>query len=222
MPKKSVPDTSSFDYATPYDIMVGAWTGHSILYDSKGVYQSSTPSILCIYWKEPGKVLRYFQEDMGAMEEFTAEHESSYAALIDTVQTRAFDLIIDPDSPKACFSSAESLIRVQGVESRPGTYLFHLEFPADPDEEGSQGGNYYNNQYFTNPNERHIIGPYVPKKIGPVLPQEYGDRAPKPSDFNSVIAQTFTRISYADIPASFKRFEEKHLKNLEKQAAKTA
>ena len=157
-------------------------------------------------------MLRYFQEDMGAMEEFAAEHLDHEQALFDTVQTRAFDLIIDPDSPKACFSSPESPIRVQGVESRPGTYLFHLDFPADPDDTGSQGGNYYNNQYFANPNERHIIGPYVPN----------GATALKPSDFNSVISQTFTRISYADIPTSFYRLEEKYLKNLENQAAKTS
>ncbi|MEM8665045.1 MAG: hypothetical protein AAGF49_13110 [Pseudomonadota bacterium] len=66
-------------------------------------------------------------------------------------------------------------VGVAGAESTPGTYLFHLTFPF---------GNYYNNQYFTTPNERRIIGPYVP--AGGVA-------------FSGVVAQTFTRISY-DVP----------------------
>ena len=199
---------SIFDYETPYDIMVGAWTGHSILYDSKGAYKFTGPSILSIYWKEPGKILRYFQEDMGNLDNIVARHEGHYP-VVDVIQTRAFDLHIDPKAPKACVSGPESAIRVQGAESRPDTYLFHLEFPA---EGKSPGGNYYNNQYFANPNERHIIGPYVPNV--------HADSATPASDFSSVIAQTFTRISYADIPAEFAALEKAHMENVEKEASK--
>lgn len=199
-----------FDYETPYDIMVGAWTGHSILYDNKGAYKFTGPSILSIYWKEPGKVLRYFQEDMGNLDSVIARHEGHYP-VVDVIETRAFDLHIDPASPKACVSGPESEIRVQGAESRPGTYLFHLEFPA---KGKSPGGNYYNNQYFVNPNERHIIGPYVPNK--------HADPSTPASDFSSVIAQTFTRISYSDIPAEFQALEKAYLENLKKAKSESS
>jgi hypothetical protein len=194
---------SVFDYASPYDIMVGAWTGHSILYDEKGEYKFTGPSILSIYWKEPGKILRYFQEDLGNLDSVIAQHEGHYP-LGDAVRTRAFDLHIDPKAPKTCVSGPDSAIRVQGTESRPGTYLFHLDFPA---EGKSPGGNYYNNQYFANPNERHIIGPYVPKK--------HADSSTPASDFSAVIAQTFTRISYDNIPREFQALEKAHLENVE-------
>lgn len=62
---------------------------------------------------------------------------------------------------------------MKGVETQPGTYLFHLSFPM---------GDYYNNQYFVGPNERHIIGPFVPASGG--------------REFTFAVAQTFTRISY--------------------------
>lgn len=201
-------DKTIYDYASPFDIMVGAWTGHSILYDDKGEYKFTGPSILAIYWKEPGKILRYFQEDMGNLDSVIARHEGHYAA-VDVIQTRAFDLHIDPKSPKACVSGPDSLIRVQGAESRPGTYLFHLEFPDTPH---SPGGNYYNNQYFANPNERHIIGPFVPNT--------HKDPKTPASDFSSVIAQTFTRISYDQIPHEFQALEKVHMENVAKSAGK--
>ena len=162
---------SAFDYGTPYEIMVGQWTGHSILYDKDGKYLHTGPSLVSIYWKKPGKLLHYKQEDLGNLDELAFEHPHKQG-LEQIIFLREFDLEI---KGKACKSKGRDEVKVEGVESRPGTYLFHLNFPA---------GHYYNNQYFPNPNERHIIGPFVPKGA---------------ADVGAVVAQTFTRISY-DVP----------------------
>lgn len=161
---------SAFEPAAPYEIMVGVWTGHSILYDKKGHYMHTGPSMVSIYWKERGRLLHYKQEDLGNLDDLVLGHEHEHA-LKELVFLREFDLEIDG---KACRSTGGD-VKVEGVESRPGVYLFHLTFP---------NGHYYNNQYFDNPNERHIIGPFVPKDG---------------SDIGAVVAQTFTRISY-DVP----------------------
>jgi hypothetical protein len=64
---------------------------------------------------------------------------------------------------------------VEGTQTRPGVYIFHLQF---------RNWRYYNNQYFLDANERHIIGPCL-----------QGD-APRVA---FVAAQAFTRVSY-DVP----------------------
>lgn len=162
-----------FDYSMPYDIMVGVWTGHSIMYDAKGEYMYTGPSLLSIYWKDKGKLLHYHQKDLGDLDE-VLDHPHK-ASLQDIIVTREFDLVI---SDKAC-QSVEAYPAVSGVESRPGTYLFDLSL---------EGGHYYNNQYFQNPNERHIIGPFVPNGG---------------TGIGAVVAQTFTRISY-DVPDRYR------------------
>lgn len=161
-------------YAIPFDIMVGVWTGHSVMYDDEGHYLYTGPSLCAIYWKEPGRVLHYWQKDLGDLDEFL-EHPHK-RALGDIVVLRDFDLVV---TGKSC-QSVKASPAVSGVESTPGTYLFNLAL---------EGGNYYNNQYFSNPNERHIIGPFVPD----------GGRG-----IGAVVSQTFTRISY-DVPDIYRR-----------------
>ena len=66
-----------------------------------------------------------------------------------------------------------------GLETTPGVYLFHIKTPD---------GSFYNNQFFTDPNERHIIGPFV--------------KAPG-NELTQVLSQTFRRISY-NVPEDLK------------------
>jgi hypothetical protein len=195
---------SIYDYANPFDIMVGAWTGHSVLYDKKGVYQVSGPSLVWIHWIKPGKVLRYFQEDLTSIDDLALLHEEHRESFSDTIRTRAFDLAVDGKSCRSDDKSdLTSPIKVEGVESLPGTYLFHLDFPSTA-EDGS-GGDYYNNQYFEGANQRHIIGPYVPKSGRGI---------------GSVIAQTFTRIAYGDnIPEKFIAMEKYHIEQMGKASS---
>ena len=53
---------SAFDYATPYDIMVGLWTVQKITYNQKGEYLDSTSSFVAVYWHIPDKLI-HFRED---------------------------------------------------------------------------------------------------------------------------------------------------------------
>lgn len=162
-------------YAKPFDIMVGAWTGHSILYDKNGNYMHTGPSLVAISWKSP-TLMHYKQWDLGDLDAL-AEKDGHAATLKHIIMLREFDLTIDG---KRCDSTPETseTVQVEGSESSPGTYLFHLKFAP---------GSYYNNQFFNNPNERHIIGPYVPNGQ---------------SEFSYVVSQTFSRISY-DVPEGF-------------------
>src|SRR5437764_2088388 len=52
---------SIFDFGTPYDLMTGLWNGMSTLYNAKGEYQFSTPSLVSIYWKQRPNLLSFRQ-----------------------------------------------------------------------------------------------------------------------------------------------------------------
>lgn len=162
----------NFDYSTPFDIMVGRWTGHAIMYDAHGEYLYTGPSLVSIYWTKRGKVLHYHQEDLGELDKVL---QHPYENSLKDIVTRDFNLVI---TGKSC-KSEKIYPSVTGVESCPGTYLFDLSL---------EGGHYYNNQYFQNPNERHIIGPFIP---------DGG------TGIGAVVSQTFTRISY-DVPDQYR------------------
>lgn len=42
---------SAFDYAKPFDIMVGHWVGTASIYNPKGAYLLSTKSYVSVYWQ---------------------------------------------------------------------------------------------------------------------------------------------------------------------------
>lgn len=196
---------TDFDYARPYDLMVGLWAGMATSYDAQGGYLISVPSLVAIYWKRPYTVLHYRQDELPDLDARLAGHPQP-AALAKIIHHN-FDLKI---TGKACVSTAASYrdVRVAGTETRPGVYLFHLMF---------EEGHYYNNQYFTDPNERQIIGPFVathpvaPGSSDPggvprrqALPSRRRVEAAPPGEITVVVAQTFTRISY-DVPARYQR-----------------
>lgn len=192
---------TQFDYENPFDIMVGAWAGHSISYDPKGGYQFTVPSLCWIHWVDPDKKtrLRYFQEDQGNIDNLVIWHEEGHQEVENTVLTRAFDLIVDG---KSCTSdphtSEAARCKVEGLQSRPGNFIFHLNilpFEGNDKQKAFPGANYYNNQYFINPNERQIIGPYI---------LDDGTM-----NLTTVIAQTFSRISY-HVPEKFQDIEKHH------------
>ena len=73
--------------------------------------------------------------------------------------------------PRPCWAPA-------GTETRPDVYHFHLK-TAD--------GDWYNNHHCINPNERHIMGPFVEKN----------------GKIEWIAAQTLTRISY-EVPKKYR------------------
>lgn len=159
-----------FDFQDPFDIMVGLWNGMTTTFDEHGHYQNSVASLVRISWVRKGKLLRYQQQELANLDEVLKgnPHKDALAQII----SHDFDMKV---TGKACQSTTThgETMSMKGVETRPGTYLFHLQFAQ---------GDYYNNQYFQGPNERHIIGPFVAKSAG--------------RDFSFVVSQTFTRVSY--------------------------
>ena len=174
-----------FDYATPFAIMVGRWSGMTTTFDARGEYLGSIASLVTIYWKNP-RTLHYEQDELPDLD--ARLEDNPHRAAVAKIVRHSFDLNI---KGKSCTSSdTKEKISVVGAETCPGTYLFHLAFPE---------GHYYNNQYFTNPNERQIIGPFV------ATDQQRGSTPAQSSgEVTCIVAQTFTRISY-DVPAKYKR-----------------
>ncbi|MEO7084385.1 MAG: hypothetical protein ABI442_12720 [Gemmatimonadaceae bacterium] len=166
--------TPSFDFSVPFDIMIGAWAGTTTSYSEDGTYRSTVPSQVFIYWKVPGEVMHFEQEelpDLDALLDKDHPHRAAFKKIISS----DFDLRI---TGKSCVSekNADDVI-VNGAETMPGTYLFHLHF--------MKFGHFYNNQYFVSPNERHIVGPYLPNNS---------------HDIGLLVSQTWVRLSYSVNP----------------------
>ena len=159
-----------FDFQDPFDIMVGLWSGMTTSFDEHGHYESSVASLVRISWVKKDEILHYQQKELANLDQ--ALRGNPRKEVLANIISHDFSMAVEG---KACHSvkvKGEKL-SMKGVETRPGVYLFHLTFPQ---------GDYYNNQIYAGANERHIIGPFVPKGRG---------RA-----FNCVVSQTFTRISY--------------------------
>lgn len=162
--------TGFFDFQDPFDIMVGLWNGMTTTYDDQGHYRNSVASLVRVSWVRKGKVLRYQQQELADLDQVLAGNPHKQA--LATIISHDFDMAVTGKSCRSTTTHKEKMA-MKGVETQPGTYLFHLSFPM---------GDYYNNQYFVGPNERHIIGPFVPASGG--------------REFTFAVAQTFTRISY--------------------------
>jgi hypothetical protein len=164
-----------FDYARPFDIMIGFWAGMAIIYNPKGEYQGSMASHLATYWEKPFTRLHFRQELQAGgdkmLDHYDLKERVSNVVILD------FDLHIDGKHAKGVSGN----VHITGTQTRPDHYHFLLKSPD---------GQWYNNHHFMGPNERHILGPFV--KAG-----SHGEIA-------SVVAQTFTRLSY-DVPKTFKR-----------------
>jgi hypothetical protein len=195
----------SFNDATPYDLMVGYWAGIATVYDDKGIYQDSIQSRVAIYWHVQNKLLHFQQDQEGSVE--TLLNDPGYSTNDVTAVRNFSQLTVDLKvRGKSCSGEDEhSGTTITGVETRPDIYLFHLR---TKDKTGRYYADYYNNQYFVGPNERHIIGPYV--MATPVTRAALQKNSPQRKSTDSagyfptgtirfVIAQTFTRISY-EIP----------------------
>jgi hypothetical protein len=188
MPKQPATSTadSPLDFAVPYELMVGVWNGMCTIYTARGEFHSATQSMVAIYWKQRPTLLHYRQIEQQfptpgqpAKLQIKGPGDIHSEHLIDEAIAQTtnlhFDLQIDGKYCKASLVGSSGLQSVEGTQTRPGVYIFHLGF---------RSWRYYNNQYFIDPNERHIIGPCI-RNDNPAFP--------------FVAAQAFTRVSY-DVP----------------------
>jgi hypothetical protein len=198
-----------FDYAKPYDLMVGYWAGIATVFGDDGVYQDSIQSRVAIYWHVRDKVLHFRQEEEGSVERLLNDpgYDKHDVTAVRNFSQLNFDLKIRGKASSGEDKKTGTL--VTGVETRPGIYLFHLR---TRDADGHYYADYYNNQYFVGPNERHIIGPYVMAAPASAAARRTFSPSRKGADVPSyfptgkiklVIAQFFTRISY-DVPKNLK------------------
>jgi hypothetical protein len=166
------------DFSMPYDLMVGLWNGISTVYDANGEYLFSTSSIVGIYWKKRSDLLSFRQVESPKLRLAT----ESVGLVPPALPGAIFDLQINGKSGTSTATEG-ALQSVTGTQISPDAYVIVLTV-----ESNGQVGRYYNNQYFINPNERRVIGPYF---VGdsPII--------------SNIVAQTFTRISY-EIPESLK------------------
>lgn len=204
-----MPSPHEFDYSVPYDIMVGVWTGVTITYGPTGHYLSTAASNVVIYWHKAHELMHFRQVEQDGIaplkdENFKANlnavrssklfqnkkshnlsqlsssmdqlKDAKYLESIADVMVMEFDLHVFGKHA----SGSSSVMDVTGVNSRPDTYLFHLRR-----KDGAQS--WFNNQYFTNANERQIIGPQLDKD----------------GNIQMVLAQTFSRVSY-EVPEKYK------------------
>lgn len=176
--------TPSFDFAAPYELMVGVWDGLSSVYTAEEKFLGSWASRVVIYWKEPGKVLCFRQVQQSAPIAFDVGNDE-HVATMDQLRTRdEFHVDFHIDGKRGRGRSEVDGRQYEGFETTPGTYLFHIRTPK---------GCFYNNQFFPNPNERRIIGPLVENGTMNVL---------------LVLSQVFARISY-DVPEAY-RVDDDH------------
>jgi hypothetical protein len=200
---------TTFDYALPYDLMVGYWAGIATVYDDNGVYQDSIQSRVAIYWHVRSKVLHFQQNQEDSVEPLLngPGYDRNDVMAVRNFSQMTVDLKV---KGKSCSGEdKQSGTLISGVETRPGIYLFHLR---TRDANGRYFADYYNNQYFVSPNERHIIGPYVMAAPATAAARRKFAPAHKGLDVPAyfptgkvrlVIAQIFTRISY-DVPKELK------------------
>jgi hypothetical protein len=165
-----------FDYARPYDIMVGYWAGIANGYDPKGKYAGvSAPSRVAVYWKKKYSLLHFRTDGVSLSEKMLKDSplRAAFAQLLGL----EFDLNV---SGKHATTSRAAETAVTGTQTRADVYHFHLQ-------NTSQGTDWYNTHYFTSAEERQIMGPgLLNNKIG------------------MIVIQTFTRLSY-DVPKPYKR-----------------
>lgn len=174
-----MPTPPSFDFAAPYELMVGVWDGLSSVYTADDHFVGSWASRVVIYWKKPGEILCFRQVQQGDPIAFDAGNDAHMAAMHQSRAGDEFHVDFHIDGKRGRGQSKSDGRQYEGFETTPGTYLFHIRTPQ---------GCFYNNQFFPSPNERRIIGPFVENGTMNVL---------------RVLSQVFTRISY-DVPEEYK------------------
>jgi hypothetical protein len=186
---------SAFDYAIPYDIMVGYWVGAASIYSPKGVYMMSTKSYVSVYWEKPYTKLSFRE---------SAEDELAFAApasrYFDSRRNKTIRNLLDKNTALAagalrvlefdlkvkgahCEGGAGN-VHVDGRQTRPDVYQMHVK----KEEKNGDTHHIYNSHHLPSPDDWHIIGPIV----GPIREKETVTQGA----VGLAVVQFFRRISY--------------------------
>jgi hypothetical protein len=196
---------SAFDYARPYDIMVGYWVGTANIFGPKGSYVMSTKSYVSIYWKKCHTVLSFREsaeddyEFQGCPEDYVdprggdkriaaALGKNKKKPLVASDALRVLTYDFDVNGPY-CESDQTRSVSVTGRQTRPDAYQFHVKM--------NKNGHYhhvYNSHHLPTPDDWHIIGPIV----GPIKGK---DGKVVDGGVGLAVVQNFKRISYC-VPAA--------------------
>jgi len=158
---------SAFDYATPFDIMVGYWVNTANIYSPSGVYVMSTKSYVSVYWVDRYTRLHFresAEDEFSCKEEFVdtrqADQKTIGEALKRTgcatggaLRVLAYDFTVDGAN---CHGAA-GRVSVDGRQTRPDAYQFHVRISKD----NGRFHHVYNGHHLPSPDDWHIIGPIV-------------------------------------------------------------
>jgi hypothetical protein len=150
---------SEFDYAIPFNIFVGFWTGITATYSPKGEFRESFANNVAIYWETPYKRLHFRQDPLQDVVEKALRLTGVTRKLI----SQEFDLEVHG---KHATSLPGGDFVNDGAETTPDDYIFHV---------GAGGNSWFNCQHCGTANERRIIGPQIDKhgKVTLVISQTY-------------------------------------------------
>jgi|SRR5262245_36595033 len=182
---------SAFDYAKPFDIMVGHWVGTASVYGPTGAYLLSTKSYVSIYWYDNQTLS--FRESAEDDFEFQACRDNDYidprgdviasasekakpVAANDAARVLTYDFNV---RGRHC-TATSGLIWVNGRQTRPDAYQFHVKI-----KKNGHFHHAYNSHHIPSPDDWHIIGPIVGRVNG--IDGEIG----------LAVVQNFRRISYS-------------------------
>jgi hypothetical protein len=198
---------SAFDYARPYDIMVGYWVGTASIYAPSGAYVMSTKSYVAVYWEKRYTKLSFresaeeeFESHSSLLDPRRAKHKEIADVLrknkkaavpaSDSLRVLTFDL--DVDGPFC--QGTSSLVSLDGRQTCPDAYQFHLKKEEEINKGEPLYHHIYNSHHLPSSDDWHIMGPIV----GPIDGVEVVGLA---------VAQFFRRLSYHVPKASIRRLQ---------------
>jgi hypothetical protein len=150
--------SSAFDYAKPYDIFVGSWSGIASTFTPKGVFIRSWAYDVAIYWETQTR-LHFRQVPLSDELRKGLDLSEETHKLI----SQEFDLNING---KYATSDEGSAVKNVGAETTPDVYIFHVR---------AGDTSWYNCQHCATVNERKIIGPQMNRdgNVTMVISQTY-------------------------------------------------
>jgi hypothetical protein len=214
---------SAFDFAKPFDIMVGHWVGTSSTYDPAGAYLFSTKSYVTVYWKS-GNILSFREsgeddmayQDVSDADAFVNPRTDEGIARIGQLLAKknrsasnssglrrlTYDFTV---TGAECHTNQNADISVSGRRTRPDAYQFHVKKRKQKQTKSglvTYFHHVFNSHHLASPEDWHIIGPIVGPvwKKNPDGSEELNENGDETVGLS--VVQFFRRISYS-VPADF-------------------